>query len=143
MEFTSNCYWMSLLEAKCKDLAGTGQAEVVKDTARFGYNRRFNTKVYNTYLVHITNPPSVFMSGVAVRFWYDKRNDVAGVKVTHEGLNLLLHSFTITTLLRQLNIRTHNGNKAIDAETIRNLLVRLIEASDKNKTMPKPEINVV
>jgi len=138
-EFVSNCYWMQMIESKCKELVGTGQASKVKDSSQPG--KRFDTKVYETYLVHIKQQEALaylLPSNVRVRFWYDKRIDKAGVKVSHEGLDMLLRSMTVSSILKQLGIDSYRQNGKVDSSLIRDLLVKLINEARKEK----PEIEI-
>ena len=136
MEFTSKRYWMQCLEEYCKSLVRSNQAELSKFPSHYFpemERSRVSTKVYKVYLVNINpNPPHILRPAtIAVRFWYDKRYDLAGVKITHEALFTLFKSMTVSSVLKQVGINVENGH--IDPELVKGLLEKLIEERKKEK----------
>ncbi len=134
LEFVSTCHDMNRLEGICSNLVRVGMAKKVKDTTFYEnqedgmkvasdngdkyVQNKFGTKVYYNYLVRVAaNALMVTPCMVAVRFWYDKRLNKAGIKISEEGLIIILHSFTVLNLLKKMNIQLgggHDGKLELD-----------------------------
>lgn len=127
MEFISGCYSIEQLEKICKDLVVKKQAEVIHDSSKG--NDKFFTTHYLIQTGEDSTAAIVFGSQwnkVNIRFWYDRRVDRAGIKMTKEGFNMILHSVILAGLLAKFNIRT-NG-KTLGIDEIKGLLRRTVQS---------------
>jgi hypothetical protein len=144
MEFTSNIHDVEVVEREIiNKLIRKGQAKFLKDTSyimdengrRIRVDNKFYTKkviLEKEYNVYVGVAWQFAIEQVYVRFWYDRRNDTAGIKMTMEGFMLVANSVTVTSLLKELNERiTTNGNKDIDLDKISQVMKTAIKMLDK------------
>ena len=144
MEFVSTCYSIQTIEEVCKVLVAKKHARILHDSSKYlktpdgridHPGNKFNVKQYEieahdhqeaNYQIFVGK--SFEAVDVNVRFWYDKRIDKAGVKISRQGLNLLLKSMTVVGLLRQLNMKvTNNGNDEVNLDLVKDVLVQAIK----------------
>jgi CRISPR/Cas system-associated endonuclease Cas3-HD len=160
MEFTGSCYEITVLEDFCKYLLQKRQARLLHDSSEYmrkpdgGIDRagnKFNVKQYEmkvkerdeheeekNYQIFVGK--SFEAVDVNVRFWYDRRINKAGIKISRAGLNLILKSMTVIGLLRQLNMKvSKNGADEVDLDLVKDVLKEAI----KHKAKMEPEINVL
>ncbi|MCJ7805199.1 hypothetical protein MUP46_00965 [Patescibacteria group bacterium] len=141
IEFTSNHHGIRVLENACKELVRTGAAKCVKDsrdgdfeTERYTNDeskqeelkdRNFGVAVYRQYIIRVGRG-LMFMPHVAdIRFWYDERRKIAGIKISEESLIAIMQSTTVVNLLRKLDISL-GGEKdgKITLEKVTSLLTK-------------------
>lgn len=144
MEFVSTCYSIQTIEELCKILVAKKHARLLHDSSKYlktpdgridHPGNKFNVKQYETELHdHAEANYQIFVGksfeavDVNVRFWYDKRIDKAGVKISRAGLNLILKSMTVVGLLRQLNLKvTNNGTDEVNLDLVKDVLTKAIK----------------
>lgn len=152
IEFTSNCHSIGLVENVCRELVRKGTAKAIKDSriADFETSRYTNDKskreelqdkgfdvvVYRQYLVNIKTA-SIFLPWTAdIRFWYDKRTNRAGIKLSAEALQSILESMTAIEYLRKLNIKLGGDNGKLTLDKIAQALTEVFA----KVTQEKPQI---
>jgi hypothetical protein len=146
LEFVGTCKDMEILESLCINLMKCGVATKVKDSSFYdkqddGLNvgekhiqNKFSTKVFDNYLLKVTNKNSLMPFTVKVRFWKDQRINRAGVKLSEEGLRVILQSISVVSLLQQMNA---NLGSSGDIKLTRVAEV-LTQALNKNGTKIEP-----
>jgi hypothetical protein len=143
MEFVSTVYSIQTIEEWCKILVTKKHARILHDSSKytrqadghFAPGNKFNVKQYETEVHdHAEANYQVFVGksfeakDVNVRFWYDKRIDKAGVKISREGLSLILKSMTVVGLLRQLSMKvTNNGNDEVNLDLVKDVLTQAVK----------------
>jgi hypothetical protein len=144
MEFVSTCYSIQTIEELCKILVAKKHARLLHDSSKYlktpdgridHPGNKFNVKQYEVEAHnHYEANYQVFVGksfeaiDVSVRFWYDKRIDKAGVKISRAGLNLILKSMTVVGLLRQLNLKvTNNGTDEVNLDLVKDVLTQAIK----------------
>lgn len=149
IEFTSNHYGIRLLENACKELVKKGAARCVKDsrdgnfeTERYTKDkskqeelkeRNFGVAVYRQYLIKIGSG-KIFLPHIAdIRFWYDDRTKVAGVRLSSESLIALMQSSAVTNLLQKLDVSLGGGKDGkITLDKVAALLTKTTSKIDPN-----------
>jgi len=132
IEFTSNCYAISLLESACSELVKKGAAKSIKDTRTADFetgryihdntkreelqDKGFDICVYRHYLIRIKTAPVHLPRTADIRFWYDKRINRAGIKLQSEALMAIMQSVTVVEYLQKLNVQLggSDGDLALD-----------------------------
>jgi hypothetical protein len=143
MEFVSTCYSIQTIEEWCKILVAKKHARIMHDSSKytrapdghFEPGNKFNVKQYETEVHdHAEANYQVFVGksfeakDVVVRFWYDHRIDKAGVKISREGLSLILKSMTVVGLLRQLSLKvTNNGTDEVNLDLVKDVLAQSVK----------------
>jgi len=143
MEFVSTCYSIQTIEELCKILVAKKHARILHDSSKYtrqtdGHyapGNKFNVKQYEVEAhSHQEANYQIFVGksfeavDVSVRFWYDKRIDKAGVKISRAGLTLILKSMTVVGLLRQLNLKvTNNGSDEVNLDLVKDVLTQAIK----------------
>ena len=143
MEFVSTCYSIQTIEELCKILVAKKHARLLHDSSKYTQTKdgrihpgnNFNVRQYEAEIHdHAEANYQVFVGksfeaiDVSVRFWYDKRIDKAGVKISRAGLNLILKSMTVVGLLRQLNLKvTNNGTDEVNLDLVKDVLTQAIK----------------
>ena len=139
IEFTSNHKGIGIIEDFCREQASKGAAKCIKDTrkgdfetgryinSKFGRqeiadkqelkDKGFNVSVYSQYLLRIRG--SAFFTPYMgdIRFWYDNRTKVAGLKISEETLIAIVQSAAIVRLLRDLDLSlggSKDGKETLD-----------------------------
>ncbi len=155
IEFISNCHSIGLIEKVCKDLVRKGAAQSIKDT-RVGefeteryikddskkeefHDKGFDVVVYRQYLVNIKTAP-VYLPWIAdIRFWYDKRSNRAGIKLSAESLQAIMETMTVMSYLKKLDVKLggQNGSSTLDK-----IAAALTEIIGKAEPASKPVIEV-
>jgi len=156
MEFVSTCYSIQTLEELCKILVAKKHARLLHDSSKYlkkpdgridHPGNKFNVKQYEVEMHnHCEANYQIFVGksfeavDVNVRFWYDKRIDKAGVKISRAGLNLILKSMTVVGLLRKLNLKvTKNGTDEVNLDLVKDVLLETI----KRKAQLDSKIEIV
>lgn len=150
LEFTGTCHDVDILENLCINLSKCGVAQKVKDSSHYerqteGFiegdidakyiQNKFSTKVYNNYLINIKDRRSIIPYVVKIRFWKDKRLNKAGIKITEDGLLVIMQSMTVVSLLQKMNIKLGGGSDGkIDLDKIAELLTKAL--SEKGASAP-------
>lgn len=151
MEFTGTCYAIETIEELCKNLVQKKHARLLHDSSKYMLKpdgrvdypgNKFNVKAYQvemhdkydtSYQVFVGK--SIDAVDVAVRFWYDKRIDKAGVKISRQGLTLILKSMTVIGLLRQLSLKvTKNGSDEVDLDLVKDVIIQAIKVKTEKDT---------
>lgn len=151
IELFGTIYVIQTVEEWCQILVNKKQAVLVHDSSKYvkkldgmldHANDNFNVKVYKAgvsdrdhsreadYQVFVGK--SFETKNVNVRFWYDKRSEKAGIKITREGFELILKSMTVVGLLRQLSKKvTKNGTDEVDIDLVKDVLTEMIKAKSE------------
>ena len=159
IELFGTIHVVQTVEEWCQVLVNRKQAILVHDSSRYikkldgmldHANDNFNVKVYKAgvsdrdhsreadYKVFVGK--SLEAKDVNVRFWYDKRSERAGIKITRDGFMLILKSMTVVGLLRQLSKKvTKNGTDEVDIDLVKEVLTEMI----KNQTEKDTKIDIV
>ena len=123
MEFISSCYTIRQLEDKiCKPLVEKKQAWIIKDSSdgnSQGYTVHYLLQVGEDSLAKIVFGST--FNKVNVRFWYDQRIDRASVKITKEGMEMIIGNVRLLGMLQSLNLKIGNG-KGISPDAVKALL---------------------
>jgi len=154
IEFFGTIHAIETLEEWCQILVGKKQAILVHDSSKYvkkldgmldHANDNFAVKVYKAgvsdrdhskevdYKIFVGK--SLETKDVNVRFWYDKRSEKAGIKITRDGFMLILKSMTVVGLLRQLSKKvTKNGTDEVDIDLVKEVLTEMIKAKTEKDT---------
>lgn len=155
MEFISTCTAVQTLEELCQYLVQKKHARLMHDSSKYlrkpdgridHAGNKFNVKSYEVevhdryeadYQVFVGRTFEVV--NVNVRFWYDKRIDKAGVKISRQGLMLILKSVSVIGLLQQLNMKvSNNGTDEVNLDLVKDVLSKTLK--EKAKVESKFEI---
>jgi hypothetical protein len=155
MEFTGTCHAIEFIEEWCMGLVQKKHARLLHDSSKYlkkpdgrvDYpSNKFNVKQYHVEVkdrdqheeernYQIFVGKSFEAVEVAARFWYDRRIDKAGVRVTRQGLNLIRKSMTVVGKLRELNMQiTKNGSDEVDLDLVKQILEMAIKAKTEKDT---------
>jgi hypothetical protein len=152
MELKGNSHDIQMFENIVKNWVKHGTAYIVKkpfnpDGTAFVPNDqeqpRFSTSVYNIekyYQLIIAPSPYTYGGRVNVRFWYDKRCDTGGVKITREGMMMIFSSMTVLGLLQKIGTNLDNGTNLINMDVIKNILIKAVEQSGNKIDAAKLEL---
>lgn len=160
MEFTGTCHAIEFLEEWCKVLVGKKHARLLHDSSKYTQTKdgrilpgnNFNVKQYEVEVkdrddqheeernYQIFVGKSFEATHAFARFWYDRRIDKAGVRVTRKDLNILRKSMTVVGKLRELNMKiTKNGTDEVDLDLVK----QIIEMAIKSKSEKDAKIEIV
>lgn len=112
-EFISNCHTIGKLEDACKVLVTLGMADFIKDSRGIKGKRPIVNGEdpgndgfgIGHYRLHLHTSPIWEEWEAPLKFWYDKRTNRAGVKITAECLHALLQTATMARIVRQYEIK--------------------------------------
>jgi hypothetical protein len=140
LEFTSTCYAVDKVEEICKKLVKKGAAECVKEPRPYRdqhTENRFNVDVYKHYLIKITHGDIFLPWEANIRFWYDRRQDRAGIKLSVESLLAILNSMTVINLLQKLDLKLGGGtNGKMALDKIAEVLTKAMTVYDEKANIP-------
>lgn len=157
MEFICNCHTASRIEGVLEGLIKSGYARKVHDSkvkdgkrdesglSTVKYNIGFDEREAEYELnvktaVDVSNLKFTNISKVPIRFWYDwrrsKANDGAGIKITDEGLVLILKSMTVVGKLQEAGFKI-SDNGVIDLDQLIVLMDGLLTRINKEKVIEK------
>lgn len=113
-EFISNCFTIGKLEDACKTLVKMGMADFVKDSRGMkekkpptnGTDPGNDGFGIGHYRLHLVTSPVYEEWEAPLKFWYDKRTNRAGIKITAECLHALLQTATIAKVVSYYEIKT-------------------------------------
>lgn len=133
MEFIAKTFDVYFWEEYCQELVAQKKATLIKDTTQ---SNGLGVKVY---LINVGEQTALTVTKAQVRFWYDKRVDRAGIKITRDALRMLFRSVTATALLKQLQYKI-DPKKPVDIDIVSELLREAIKRKDKER---EPELEVI
>jgi hypothetical protein len=117
MELKSTCHTIRQFEVILKELVKNRMAEVAKDvTTNKEGGEKQEVRVYQIFVGE-----DAFWR-VNVRFWYDTEYDRASIKMTQEGVDALLQSATVMSLMFQLGQKVSKNGHGINMDELEKLI---------------------
>jgi hypothetical protein len=151
LEFFTNHHSARIIEKACEALVADGIGICKKDSRRGeaiaeryvesakveelreeNKDRRFGVAVYQHYIIRVD--AGIFSPHEAnVRFWYDKKSQSAGIKISEEDLIAIMQTVSVTNWLRKLDISLGGGkNGEMTLDKIAQLLTQTVAKIDPN-----------
>jgi hypothetical protein len=155
IEFTSNHHGIGIIEKALQGQVAKGVARCIKNSRRGEFetkryigseyaqlelldkqdlrDRGFNVTVYSQYLLKVGSG-LIFQPYTAdIRFWYDNRTKVAGIKISEDTLIAIMQTTGIVSFLHKLDVSLGGGkNGKMTLEKVAALLTNTIDKVDPN-----------
>jgi hypothetical protein len=117
MELKSTCHTIRQFEPILKELVKNKMAEVAKDvTVDKANGEKQEVRVYQVFVGE-----DAFWR-VNIRVWYDTEYDRASIKMTQEGVDMLLHSATVMSLMFMLGQKVSKNGHGINMDELEALI---------------------
>lgn len=117
MELKGTCHTIRQFETILKELTNNKMAEVAKDvTTKKENGERQEVRVYQVFVGE-----DAFWR-VNVRVWYDTEYDRASIKMTQEGVDMLLQSATVMSLMFKLGQKVNKNGHGINMDELEKLI---------------------
>ena len=160
MEFVTSCAAAEMIEGICINLVKQDKAQRLPDEKPMlidlehdgrqkkpngcidHSNSTFYTKVYRPYNIFVNRELAFLPNKIPIKFWYDKRTittpdgkripkDQAGIKISTEGLKLLLTNISIGGMLIQLGMKFVDKNGTVNIDAMSEIIRKAISLIDK------------
>ena len=127
IEFTSNVHSVKIIQGLCDNLVENKMATVIKDSYKseddlLNGQKKFETqvdvRVYRNYVINIKTAPVYLPWDADIRFWYDKRNNRAGIKLSAESLMAIIQSVTVIKYLKKLDVKLTGDDNKLTLDTV-------------------------